>query len=341
MARETTRSLPFVVGVDGGTTKTIALVADGTGRILGAGRSGNSNWSGLDVERPMAVVAEAVRQALAVAGLGGEDVAMAAFCLAGADWPEDHARRAECLRRHGLARDVLVKNDAFAGLRAGTRRPYGLVVTAGTASNTAAIAPDGREWAFGYYVTYGGGEDVGREAVEAMLRQEDGRGPSTAITAPALERLGYHTVEALLRDLVLGRVEQPRIAALCPLVFEAAYAGDEVAAAIVEKQGRALAEYATALIRRFEMQDLEFDVVLSGSVYKGVGPLLRDTMTQAVHRLAPKARLVPLTVEPAVGAVLLAYDALGVPVTEAMYDRLAETCPGPELFDTSGAERAE
>lgn len=336
---EASRESLYVVGVDGGTTKTIALVADGEGRILGAGRGGNSNWTGPDVDKPMAVVVDAVQEALAEAGLRGDQVARAALCLAGADWPEDHTRREEFLRTAGIARDLVVRNDAFAGLRAGTHHPYGVVIAAGTGTNTAAIAPDGREWAFGYYVTGGGGSDVGRDAIEAMLRQDDWRGPQTAITARALEQLGYERVEALLRDLVLHRVDHARIAGLCPLVFEAAYAGDAVAAEIVERQGRTLAEYAVALIRRFDMRDLEFDVVLSGSVFKGVGSLLIDTVAQAVHRAAPRARLVRLSVEPAVGAVLLAYDGLGVEVSEAMYDQLAATCPGPELFDTAGVHR--
>ncbi len=143
----------------------------------------------------------------------------------------------------------------------------------------------------------------------------------------------------MLRELVLHRVDHARIAGLCPLVFEAAYAGDKVAVEIVERQGRILGEYAVALIHRFDMHDLEFDVVLSGSVFKGVGPLLIDTVAQAVHRVAPRARLVRLAVEPALGAVLLAYDGLGVEVSEAMYDQLAATCPGPELFDTAGVHR--
>ena len=81
--------LYFVVGVDGGTTKTVALVADESGRIIGAARTGGSNWSGEDVEIPMAVVIEAVQQALSMADLNGSDVQVGVFTLAGADWPED------------------------------------------------------------------------------------------------------------------------------------------------------------------------------------------------------------------------------------------------------------
>ncbi|MDI7277427.1 MAG: BadF/BadG/BcrA/BcrD ATPase family protein [Anaerolineae bacterium] len=324
-----------VLGVDGGTSKTIAFVADDQGRILGAARGAGSNWSEPDVEVPMKVVVATVREALQRAGLSGDEIAMAAFCLAGADWPEDHERRHAYLATSGIARRLVVKNDSFAGLRAGTSRPYGVVIAAGTGVNAAAIAPDGREWAFGYYVDEGGAADVSREAIRAVLRQDDGRGPATALTPAVLERLGYATGEALLRAMVAGEVEPARMYSLCPLVFEAAEAGDEVAAQIVVRQGKALARYATTLIRRFEMSRLEFDVVLAGSLFKGQGPLLVDTITQAVHQVAPRAHIVRARFEPAVGAVLLAYDALGVPVTEAMYAALAETSPHAGFFDTT------
>jgi len=328
------RSTPFVVGVDGGTTKTIALVADAQGNILGAGRGGNSNWTGPDVEIPMAVVVETVQQALAQAGIAGQEVELGVFCLAGADWPEDHTRREAFLSRAGIARRVIVKNDAFAGLRAGTQRPYGVVIVAGTGTNTAVITPDGREWAFGYYATYGGGTDIGWEAFEACLREDDGRGPKTALTPMVLQKLGFPTVEAMLRAQVAGQLSRRQLGALCPLVFEAAYAGDQVAAEILVRQGLALAEYVTAIVRRFGLAELEFEVVLSGSVFKGRGPLLVDTITQAVHRVAPRARIVRAELEPALGAVLLAYDALGLRVLPQVYDNLRRTAPPPAFFST-------
>jgi len=291
--------------------------------------------SGPDVEIPMAVVITAVQEALSQAQLSGDDVAVGVFCLAGADWPEDHERRQVVLERAGIARWVVVKNDSFGGLRTGTRHPYGVVIAAGTGTNTAIIAPDGREWAFGYYETYGGAHTVAQEAIHAVLRAEDGRGAPTALTGRGLGKLGYPSVEAMLRAHVAGEIDHGRYLSLCPLVFEAADAGDEIAVEIIVKQGLALAEYATAAIRRFGMQSLEFDVVLAGSVFKGQGALLVDTITQAVHRVAPHTYIVRAQFEPAVGAVLLAYDALGLSVSDEMYKNLAQTAPGAAFFSTT------
>lgn len=324
----------YVIGVDGGTSKTIALVADQTGCVLGAARGGGSNWSGDDVEIPMAVVTETVQRALQQAGLAGEGIAVGVFTLAGADWPEDHTRRQAVLEQAGICQRVIVKNDTFGGLRAGTRRPYGMVLAVGTGMNGATITPDGREWAFGYYQTDCGAGDIARQVFEAVLRQEDGRGKATLLTGLTLEKLSFPTVEAMLRAAVLDQIDRGAHLSLCPLAFQAAARGDEVAAEILTRQGLALADYATAMIRRFNMQDLEFDVVLAGSVFKGEGPLLADTITQAVHRLAPRAHIVKSSLEPVLGSVLLALDALGIITDDRVYTNLEQTAPPASFFST-------
>lgn len=324
----------YVIGVDGGSTKTIAVVADEQGRVCGAARGQGSNWTGEDVEIPMAVVAETTRRALGAAGIQPEDTEIGVFTLAGADWPEDHTRRRAALEQEGITRRVLVKNDSFGGLRAGTRQPYGVVIAAGSGLNAAVITPEGQEWAFGYYETFGGASTISRHAFEAVLRAEDGRGQPTRLTGMVLNYLGFPTVEAMLRAYILGRVDLNRLLAVTPLVFEAALESDPVACDILVRQGEGLAEYATTLIRKFNLSKLDLDVVLAGSIFKGVGPLLVDTITQCVHRAAPRARIVRSRLEPVAGSVLLAYDALGIPVNEDMYTNLAATLPGEVFFST-------
>lgn len=325
----------FVLGVDGGTTKTIAMIADAHGQVLAAARGGGSNWMGEDVEIPMEVVADTVREALRKAGIDGNEIEMGVFTLAGADWPEDLTRREENLSRAGICKRLTVKNDAFGGLRAGLTSPYGMVLAVGTGMNAAVITPTGQEWAFGYYETSGGASSIAKEAFTALLRAEDGRGKPTELTVLILARLGFSTVEAMLRAFVLQQVDTRRFYAITPLVFEAAFHGDVVATEILTRMGKDLAEYVTAMARRFDMCKLAFDVVLAGSVFKGVGPVMIDTLTQEIHNTVPLARIVRARYEPVIGSVLLAYDALWLPVGEEVYRRLAETAPGPGFFDTA------
>ena len=325
----------LVIGVDGGTTKTVALVANAEGQIIGAARTGGSNWTGEDVEIPMAVVVDSVQQALSNAGLSGTKAQIGVFTLAGADWPEDHTRREAVLSRAEICERVVVKNDSFGGLRAGTDKPYGMVIAAGTGMNAAVITPAGEEWAFGYYETFGGAGTIAQDTFAAVLRAEDGRGLPTLLTRLVLERLKFPSVEAMLRAYIARTIPYQQMFSLVPLVFQAALAGDAVAASILVRQGEGLAEYATTMARRFGMTNMPFDVVLAGSVFKGAGPLLIDTITQVIHRSVPLANIVRAKFEPVIGSILLAYDALGVPVTEAMYANLAASMPGPAFFDTT------
>lgn len=325
----------YVVGVDGGTTKTIALVADMQGRIIGAARGSGSNWSGEDVTIPMGVVADTVRQAEQNAGIRAEDVEVGVFTLAGADWPEDHTRRKATLEQAGIARQVVVKNDAFGGLRAGLTRPYGMVLAVGTGMNAAVITPDGQEWAFGYYETTGGGGTIARRAFIALLRAEDGRGQPTLLTERVLKWLGFPTVEAMLRAFVLRQIENNRLYSLSPLVFDAALEGDVVAVEILVEMGKELAEYITTMARRFGMQTMPFEVVLAGSVFKGAGPVFVDTIVQEIHRVAPLAKIVRARQEPAVGSVMLALDACNVTIDEQVYQNLMATVPAARFFDTA------
>jgi N-acetylglucosamine kinase-like BadF-type ATPase len=77
-----------VLAVDGGNTKTIAVVAGADGRVLGTGRAGCADiYNAPTPDRALDAIAAAVGAALAEAGMRADELAAAAFGLAGADWP--------------------------------------------------------------------------------------------------------------------------------------------------------------------------------------------------------------------------------------------------------------
>jgi N-acetylglucosamine kinase-like BadF-type ATPase len=115
------------------------------------------------------------------------------------------------------------------------------------------------------------------------------------------------------------------VLALVPLLFEAAVDGDEVSAELVTAMGREAGLSANVIIQRLGLEEEDVEVVLAGSIFKGKGPLLLDTVAEVVRQKAPGARLVPLKQEPVFGAALLALEAMGVPVTERVHDELERT----------------
>ncbi|MDX6377453.1 MAG: hypothetical protein QOE98_1756, partial [Gaiellaceae bacterium] len=126
--------MSLVLGLDGGNTKTVALVAQGDGTVLGAGRAGCADiYGAITPEAAIEAIAGAAQQALDAAGAKGSDLDAAVFCLAGADWPEDfELHRRELTARLGLRQSATVFNDAIASLRAGTPDAVGVAAVVGT-----------------------------------------------------------------------------------------------------------------------------------------------------------------------------------------------------------------
>ncbi len=323
--------MTIVLGVDGGGTKTHAVVADGHGETLGSGVSGPSNWEDVGLDSAGSAIGLAVRTALERAGLEAQDVDASVFGLAGVDWPSDAERLAQVINPLGLSGPREVLNDSFLALRAGAYRRWGVVVISGTGAVVAGRNPAGdvfRTLGLGrMFGDFGSASDVSEEAAGAVANAYTGRGPSTVLTDLLCRQVGAGSVadllERLSRRLVEGRIEL-EADDFAPLVIVAANQGDLVARDILERAGAALGESAVLVARTLGMLDLEVEMVLSGGLITGASKYVTDPFEVAVKRAAPRAVFVHLHSPPVVGAVLMALDMLepdGPPEVQA---RLAD-----------------
>jgi N-acetylglucosamine kinase-like BadF-type ATPase len=162
--------------------------------------------------------------------------------------------------------------------------------------------------------------------IRAVMRAWDGRGEPTRLTQAVLEALGLASEEDLLLKLYHAEIDRESLLDLVPLLFTTAAEGDAVARGLVIQMGTEVAVGARAILRRIGLgHEEEVEVVLGGSVFKGQGSLLLETVNRVLHEEFPHARLVPLEHEPVLGAALLALEAAGVAVTQEVYLRLAAT----------------
>jgi N-acetylglucosamine kinase-like BadF-type ATPase len=327
----------YVLGVDAGNTKTIALVAHSNGAIFGAGRGGCGDIYGAASEAAaLAAVTEAVEAALAAASVRRDELAVGYFSLAGADWPEDFAFLHDELSERGFGRTVHVVNDAIGALRAGSPDGTGVVVAPGTGIAVGARAPDGRTWHTSFWAEPHGALELGRLALRAVLRAELGIDPPTGLTAEVLEAFGRDSVEELLHQLTARDVgTAPRdITRLARVLLDEACRGDVVARRIVEEQGTLLGEYAVAAARKVGIDGTPFWLVLTGGVFRHSGQELADALLARVRLASPGVRPIRSRFEPAIGAVFLALEAAGVAVDAALQARLEPTIPPGALFAT-------
>ncbi|MFC5403498.1 N-acetylglucosamine kinase [Cohnella soli] len=315
--------MKYYLGVDGGGTKTYALVVDELGNIAGKGQSGNGNHqTGYEVAK--ANIREAAEAALVQANLAKADIEFAYFGLAGADREIDYRILRPMIAELGFPRHE-INCDTMIAMRAGTDRPYGVVLICGTGTNSAGVNPAGtflQCGGFSYpYGDFGGGGSLGVEAFRSVIRAWDGREQPTLLTELVLAELGYDSVEAMYDDFLDHEKHPP--SRLTKLLFDAAEQGDAVSIEVLRAQGVELGKSATAVIRRLGMEGETFDVVLAGSVVvRGKGEYIRSYVEQAVKAVAPNARIARLTVEPVVGAVWLAVESSGIALPSAIYEKL-------------------
>ena len=330
----------LVLGVDAGASKTFALLADESGHLLGFGQGGPGNHQVAGLAPALSEIKRSCEEALAHAG-AHPPVDLGFFGLAGADLAVDFALLTPAIEGMGLARRVRIKNDTMVALRAGLQRSWGVAVICGTGFNAGGIGPDGREIQLPGLGTlsgdWGGAADIAQEIIRLVCRAWDGRGQPTKLTEMVLRHVGLSSVEKLIDHLYQNRfdyfpggVGYQRLLALVPLAFQVAHAGDGVAQNLVVQVGTEVGTTASAIIRRLGLEHTDVQVVLGGGVFKGEGPLLLDTVTQVVHKTAPRASIARPEFEPVVGAVLLGLQSLGAEIDQPVYESMRASMP-PEL----------
>ena len=296
----------IVLGIDAGASKTVCLLSDEAGRILGEGHATGANLQTVGPRRMESVLHGVIHQALT-----GRSDRLDAICvgIAGADRTHD-AEVVQAAVEHVVPGvPVLVVNDALIALEAGAPGQAGVVVVSGTGS--IAYGHDGhgraaRSGGWGHMIgDEGSGYWIGKEALVAVVRHVDGRGPQTQLTPDILAHFHVATAAALLQIVYDRDVPRREVAALGPVVLRARDAGDTVATEILDRAVDELVLCTAAVARRLDLGAQTFAIVLAGGAFRVV-PWLNAALTVRLVARWPRAHVRLLDREPALGAVSLA-----------------------------------
>lgn len=313
------------VGIDGGATKTKAVVVAG-GAARGAATVRSASAYHREPDDAAAVVAEAARAALAQAGLMPPAAALGAG-LAGADDPGIRERLERALGRAGVARRITIDHDAAAALAGGLALRPGIVIVAGTGSIAFGVDAAGRRARAGGWGPLlddeGSGYAVGCAVLRAAMRAFDGRGPATVLTEEVRARFGLESLASL--KVVARGLSIDQVAAVAPLAAGAARAGDAVALQIVTDAAEALGAMVVAVARCLGWEQTPFALVAAGGMFEA-GELLRGPLLAALAAAGCAPRLQPARFPPEVGAALLAARAVGADL-EGMIRDLSRAFP--------------
>jgi glucosamine kinase len=306
------RSSKLFIGVDGGGTKTHAVVVDEADRVLGEETTGPSNPLRVGVASAAAAISEAINRACKAAQVRRGDIVAAEIGLAGTRRKELRARMEDALKNLDI-REIEVVSDADIALFGATGGEPGVVVIAGTGSISCGINARGKRVCAGGWGPVagdeGGGAWIARRGLRAIAHAADGRGPETSLTAAACSYFHVSTADDLSTAIYAPTITNERIAGFARQVIEAAKAGDRVSLNIMVEAGAELGMAAAAVIRNLKLETESFQVAYVGGVF-AAGEMLLEALRGEVARIAPRAFLAPPRYPPAVAAARMAREHL-------------------------------
>ncbi len=319
---------------DGGGTKVDSLLIDAGLRRCGTGSSGGVNTNFVTRELAAERYAETVRSCLATTSVP----AIRRLTISG---PVDFDLMLSTARDIVPVDEAVAMSENEAFLTAGAFRRFGLIALAGTGSGAQYRGPDGRGGSVGGkggpVDDEGSGYRIGRSAIKAAIKAEDGRGPRSSLLDTLLDHVGVTSMAAFVSHLYRQQDQRHFTASLTLLTVRQAEAGDAEAIRILRKAGRRMAEQVRALVDRMQIPDR--DVLLAGSVWRG-NPWMQASFLAELRVHDPAWHAYEPFFKPVLGAAVKMLLEREGRVSPAWADTLIERFPDFLLTDPETIRRA-
>lgn len=307
--------MQYILGVDGGNTKTDYYLFDINGNFIDMYRGGTCSHEGLkdSFDGTYRVMKQVFDEFLGKHNLKPEDIVASCFGLAGDDHPFQHQMLCQKVEQLGF-KNYKIVNDSALGIKVGTTKGYGVCSINGTGTSVSGIGKDGKIVQVGGVGEITGDEAGGRFISRKVVRKAFDEimrfGKKTSLTKITLDLIENNSEEHLMEDIaykyLTGKVDYNVLTVAC---FEEASKGDEVAIEILTNVADNLARSAASAVVRLDLGDHP-EVVLAGSVYvKGSCPILVNEVKRRIDLYSNKqCNTNVLTVPPATGAIIWAYE---------------------------------
>ena len=313
----------YALGIDGGGSRTRALLCDAYGQIIGQGLSGGTNPRTSSAAELKVHLQEAIEQA--TRSIDCSKIIAAHFGLAGAGDAETKAKVRKITKEVlGEQTTCTIGHDLEIALAGGLANNTGIVLVAGTGSACYGRTCDGRSAKCGGWGDLvddvGSGSWIGLRALQACVSQTDGRLPESPLKQAVMDFLKIdhmNTFKARIHDSGLSRSERARLA---PIILDLASAGDAVSIAIVAEGVDALSSCVLSTSRQLDIKTPS--VLLVGGLLQHT--YFSNSLKAALNTRIPSAIITQPILSPTAGAVLMALKATSCEISDAAIDKLKE-----------------
>lgn len=319
----------YVLGIDGGGTKTVCFLLNEEGKILSQGQAGASNYQTIGIEAAKQSIEAAITHAIRdfLVQNNQKLISIQGLCLglAGVGRKEDFAvikdlieqikNTPNLLINWQLKLDsTLIKSDTAIALVGGLGHLVGIVVIAGTGSQIFGQNRYGktkRVGGWGYLLgDEGSGYYIAISGLKAALKSYDGRLGSTQLISAFQQQLNLTTIESLIEVVYRRGWTVSQIADLAKIVNQVALTGDKIANEIIDHSIEELVFATTVAIKSLFEPDEAVEIVTTGGVFQNMNHF-RSKFIQVLNRVEPTAEVISSRYEPAYGAGILALNSLG------------------------------
>jgi len=317
--------MDFVLGLDAGNSKTLAVIANSEGQLFGAAQSKCGDISNREIGTRNALtnVIDAAEKAIKQAGIKASDLKAKVFSMAGADWPEDYGYLRASLNKNNSTKNAIIMNDALGALRSTSAAGTGVAIVCGTYAVSSARNAEGKSYYSSFWQETGGAYKLGQTALTAVYRAELGIDPATQLRKAILDAFKKTEVNALLHHLTArnSNVPESEIATLAPLVFQAAAREDQAAKTIINNEAKTLVEYALIAAQKVKLNE-PFTIYLTGGVFNHPSKLLEEAIRTRVYETHPSVKVIRSQTKPIVGALMAAFESLKMPLAADLFNQL-------------------
>ena len=311
--------MEYILGVDGGGSKTSVQIAETSGKAVSQVVSGSSNYKSVGINRAIENLNTAVFDAIKKLR-ASEAIYFISSCFgfAGNDAGEDSKTYNEIvfnkkLRGYLNSKGTIICNDTRIGLESGSENKNKIILIAGTGSNCFGINEDGRQvkasgWDF-ILADEGSGYEVGLKALKAVMRAYDGRGEKTLLSKTILEELNLKETLDLTKWAYDGQFSKVKIGALAKTVCKTTEMGDKVSINILAEEAEEAAISVITVAHKLGFEDKDFDLIFVGGLFK-CEKYFKNILIHRLREKFPHINFKPLIGNPVEGAIKLAVERL-------------------------------